>query len=235
MRKILQIGLLSFILFLTACSVDYELLVTNDKQFIEKITIKAPRQEFATNDAVARREINDIISSLREEDGGYRQYFYDYRLGNSVVTVRGEATHSSFRVFQNSALQKNVFERINLTEGNTYKIETSGLLLYDPDLGVMAPEWEDNLTVKMRFHNRVASTNADEENFITNTFVWNFNSNEPDKEIVVELEYGSRYDVIFGDFLRNYGLVILVFLIMVAAGGFTYLYYLKSSQIRNRI
>ncbi len=234
-KKIKLALLLVMIIFLAACSVEYELLITEDHRFIETAKVEIPRDKLPTREAVARQKIAEIISDYRQQEPSYNQHQIDYRFGSDYVFLTIEREYNNFQQLQSSKLFQHVYQRVNLEEGEYYNLTFSDLIIGDSPQGLKPAEWEDNITLIIRSYNTVSETNAHEENFFNNTFVWDFSSEDKEEEIKIVMEYSPRYDIILMDFFREYYLAIILLGVLLAGSGFAYFYYVAANRVRNRV
>ncbi len=232
-----KIILLTFVLvFLSACSIDYELLITDNHQFIENVDIKVARDFFPANDNVASKRIEEIIDDFRRQEPAYNNYYVDYHIDSEYIFVTIKRDYNSFRHFRVSPLFQNAYRRVIVEEEEFYSLTFNELILYEREEKLNRPhDWQYGLQVTIRSHNTVHETNANKEDYFTNSFVWYFAYDEEPRDIEIIMEYSSRYDVIVWDFLREYYLAILVIVVILGGGGFAYFYYLAANRMRNEI
>ncbi len=229
------ICLLICVLFFSACHVNYDLVVTNHKEFIENITVKIARDQLPANDNVAIRQIEKDINNLRNQLGDYNLYRYNYRLTRNWAYITIERKHASFTSFKNSPFYRSVYLDAQVREEDTYQLKLMGLLINEEDFGLFPPAWHNDLTVRMIFYNNVVETNADEENFLTNTFIWQFSQEDNEKDIIVELDYSTRYDILIFNFLKTNILSIILLAGIIVVSLLIYGRYMYASRTRNQI
>lgn len=222
------------LIFLSACSVDYDLLVTNDKQFIEKITLTVSRDLFPTDNETAHRYINRQINDFRASEAGTRLYSHSFRMTRDWVYITFEGRHRNYEIFENTVFYPTVFDTLRVKEDNTYRLVFSDFVSLDDEVGLIPPPWRDDLKITMKFHNQVLQTNADEENYGSNVFVWRFDGEDSERTIEVELDYSSRYDIIIRDALINNFISIIIVGALLVSIVFGYFYYIARNRFRNQ-
>lgn len=233
-KKLLVIGL--FLLIWTAgCTPEYNLTVTSDKKFVEKINFVIDRNVFSENNQLAKKTIESNIDGYKTVPE-FNDYYFNYKITKDKVYIMIKAEHFDFERFKMSPMYKLVFERVVELEGESYLFITSGEF-YNINAGDSADPnlYIDDFDINIRFHNKVIKTNADFEDFNTNTFTWNIKGTDFDRKIEVELDYSKRYDIILIDFLLNNIVAVMSITLLGGTSIIIGMYLVSQNRLKNKI
>lgn len=224
MKNKLKLLLIIPLLFVTGCSINYNLRVDSNLNFKENATISekndvlniynknlklVPDQKFSQYESFDGFESYDLKKKLFEKDS----------TGGIV-----EAWFNGIDKYKKSLLLTSVFSDINVTNyGNISSIQFIG---YNPSVFVSEEDEEfqmDDITVNIRFHNEVVENNAQSYDEKTNTYTWVLNENKESGNIMFSIDQSKkRYDIIIKDFFSDHlatiiTLSVLAFAVIVAA------------------
>ncbi len=233
MKNMFKIVLLCLIFLGTSCSVNYDLIVTSDKKYIEKLVVTMPREAYYEDDKLAEKQIEDLIDDFKNLERGANLYKYNYQITKEWVYFTISQKHSSFFGYKNSLIYSKLFEQMELVEENTYKLTVKGYLV-DNEEGLPLI-WEKEMAIEIQFHNEVISSNANETNNFDNTYTWYLDENLVDNGINVELSDKIRYDVVARYYFMQNILTIGLVTTITLFAGFIYYRWHKQEQIRNQL
>ncbi len=230
MKKI-KLALLLFLLFIvTGCSVDYNLIVTSNHKIRENVKL------FVRNDQISKKTTNlkkyfkDQIASY-ENIGSYKKYKFDYKIGDEVSYVKLDAWHSSFGEYKKSIIYNNLFEDVFIfEEDDKITFKTVGKYFYSDvyaDLESPDPDYYmGDINVKIRLHNKIIDSNADNYDEDTNTLEWTITDKDQTRSIFFEIGPEKRYDIILKDLiLLNKKTIIVTSIIVLSVGSLGFYFY----------
>lgn len=233
MKNKLKLVLIIPLLFLTGCSINYDLRIDSNLKFKEKATILennsilelysqnlklVPEQKFSQYEDTNYKLIEKIFES--DKTGG-------------IVT----ANFKDYNDFEKSILFTNLFSDLNINEyGNIVTMQTSGynssffISEIDPTLNV------EDITVNIRFHNKVVENNADRYDEKTNTYTWILDADPTSGNVMFSIDKNQkRYDIIFKDFITDNSFTIISTIVIGLSGLLIYLYFRNKNRVMNKI
>jgi len=229
------LGLLVLIFIITGCNIDYELLITSDKKYHEKIGFTINRNAYEGDENEVRKVLEEEIEKY-ELFPEYQGYDYSYNIDSREITILIEKEHETFLEYKSSPFYQQIYEGFFVVEDEYYDIETYGAI-HDINRGIAntSPFFVNNLIVNIKSHNNVVSSNAHKENNGSNIYTWKFDHNRATDSIKLTLDYSKRYDIIILDFLMANLLIIIMTLILLVGALVTGFLYLRNYHLRNRI
>ena len=100
----------------------------------------------------------------------------------------------------------------------------------DPTLNV------EDITVNIRFHNKVVENNADKYDEKTNTYTWVLNADPASGNVMYSIDKNEkRYDIIFQDFINDNLFTIIASGVILVSGLLIYLYFRNKNRVMNKI
>ncbi len=237
MKKYRFLLLIIFIYFLSGCSVEYNLIVTDDKHVIEEMLIIVDYRAYSDEKSAAERILGNELRSY-ENFSEYDNYEYDYQLRGDNFNIKITKKHETLEAYFASPLNKNAFQNLYYFEDEYFSIRNSGAI-YDINQGISKDSltYIDDLKVNVRFYNQVAFANATKENSRTNTFTWLPDDNDVIKfsEIEIDLLESKRYDVIILDYIfARFWWFIIIGGFGIISIGMLFVYAVNNLK-RNRI
>lgn len=219
MKKII---LLMIILFVSGCSAEYHLEISNDS-FKEKIKIIIDKSEIPTETYPEDVELDDQITPLIEK--GYPVFFSNDKIyyKKDVIETTDYVNLDMYynynaKEFKNSNSLNLCFEDFEFyDDNNSYYIHAMGnfYCLYS-----------ESLNINIKTNNKVLNNNADSVN--GNIYTWNINNdNVENVDIKFEVSKGIPYRQIF-----TYSLVVI--LIGSVVGSLLY-FIIKKNKENNKI
>lgn len=239
MKKLKKVVLIIIVFIVSGCSADYNLLVTSNQKIKENLKLFMENDQLPENVVSIKEYFNNQIDSYSDLDE-YLGYNFDYKIGKKVSHVQVEKWHPTFESYQNSNIYNEVFENISIIENSEYiTFETVGRYLYSNMFA--EPEMVDpdyvmgDINVKIRLHNKIIESNADNFDEKNNTLEWSITSQDETKSIYFKMSHEKRYDIILIDFiLLNKKVLIpisLALVIIIGSGLYFYVGYKKNNSI----
>lgn len=197
MKKI--IILLSLCLFLTGCTIDYNIVMKNDKSIVENSNIRIYNSEL--------KNYNYTLEEIRKgKEESYKDflkklhYKYDFKIVDNNVDIILNRTSDSIKEIEKNPYFQGVYNTIKVDETNdTYTVIVdsiyNGYKTFNPDetIGIDIRPTQFNLNIK--FMNDVISSNADKKDEKTNTHTWIFDKNTKDKSIIFTVKNNKNEKV----------------------------------------
>ena len=232
MRKI-KLGLLMFmVIILSGCTVDYNLIITSNQKLKENVKLFVNNDQLPATTKGKKEYFQNQIDSYKNI-GGYKNYEFDYKIGEELSYIQLEAWHPSFDNYQNSIIYNNLFEKVFVLETDEYiTFETVGKYFYndlyatsespDPDF------YMGDINVKIRLHNKILDSNADKVDEKNNTLEWTITEQDKVKSIYFKTGHEKRYDIMLIDmFLLNKEPITITSLIILVVTSVGYYFYRK--------
>ncbi len=245
MKKIKKITILFLCILVSACTVDYDLTIKSQGQIKESATFSQDRNFYNQTKKELSVLINNEYDAIKQQFG-YEKHNFSNKITKDIVTHNMNREYETVDQYFNESPFYDLFfglNDINKTDNGTLYRVKKDMLRYETEypysifLGLEQPV--DIIEVSIRFHNKVVETNADFEDNFTNTYTWNINQNDLEKEITFELANSKRYDIIIIDYLTDYFLTYLPVFVIAGVVGISILYvygYLKRQiRVRNQI
>ena len=239
MKKVKKAFLIIIVFIVSGCSADYNLLVTSNHKIKENLKLFMKNDQLPENVVNIKEYFKNQITSYSDVEE-YQKYNFDYKIGKEVSYVQMDKWHTSFEEYQNSTIYGELFDDILIIENSEYiTFETAGRYLYsnlfaepemaDPDFII------DGINVKIRLHNKIIESNADNFDEKNNTLEWSITSKDETKSIYFKMSHEKRYDIILIDFiLLNKKVLIpisLALVIIIGSGLYFYVVYKKNNSI----
>lgn len=213
MRKIKLLFLIILSFLVSGCSIEYNLLV-NDKREVEE-TVNVGRMNAAI------MEVNtDISSYLNEQISSYKQvdmfkrYEFNKHVGKTRSFVSLKRNYPSLNDYSYSPIFRNIFEGVSIVANEKYVVfNTVGKYYYKNVYGdeeeIEPDSFVDDISIKIKFFNKVIDSNADNVNNKSNILEWKLLPQDTSKSIYFKISNEKRYDIIIIDFLEKNKLPII--------------------------
>ena len=192
--------ILILVLFLTGCSAEYNLKISNDN-FKENISFVVEKQNIQqlTNDGIELDDqltpfINEKTEAVMDESKFYKKKVKE---DDNFTYVDMKYNYDEIEFGKSSSINL-CFEYPELDFSSNYYIHLQGefYCLYS-----------DSIDIKIETNNKVYSNNADEVS--GNVYIWHVNENNKDfVDIEIEVDKGMSLNMIFG-------VIISIFVILI--------------------
>lgn len=218
MKKKLILLLLLSTVFLTGCSVDYELVVNSKKQVKEVGSFSELVSEIQKYDLSAKQFLKnkkETYQSVEEFD----QYLVSTKASKEKANMRLVRWYQDFDKYLASPIFSMLYEKGAITQNNQeFMFTTTGDFYYSNLYSTEEFDMEmpmGDVNIKIRFHNKVTASNADLVDEKLNTYIWKINKDTKNKPISFTLGNEKRYDIIFLDFVADNFLYISIISVII--------------------
>ena len=218
MKKFKLLLLPIMILFLTGCTVDYNVIVTSKHQVIEDITI-SKLIETINEEGYTAQETKQAM------DNSYKSYFkknnFDYKfdITKKALEVNLKRKSNNFNKIRRLTYFQSLFNDADIENKNgIYSFKTNGDYmpedLFFDSSNISDVEGVTRVNLNVQFHNVVLESNADSYNKETNTYTWILTGDLKEKSIEFKLSNKKRYDIIVKYIWKNYSIRIIIFTVL---------------------
>ena len=236
MRNKIKLLLVIPLLFLTGCSVKYNLRIDSNLNFIEETTLLEKNEILEVYNKNLKLVPKQKFSQYESTDE-----FKPYELTKEIFENNEtggiiKANFDNEEKFKNSILFTSLFSDLNVNKyGNiisfqTIEYNTSFFVPEDPTF-VM-----EDIIVNIRFHNDVVENNALKYDEKTNTYTWILNTEPSSGNISFSIDKNKkRYDIIFQDFINDNLFTIISASVIIIIVISIYLYFVNKNKRINKI
>jgi len=235
MKKIL---LLLLVIFLSGCSVKYDLVITDKKRVKENIEITVFNEriyeQFQTID-----EFVNYYDNYYNTLPGYESFEIKSKKRNDGVVFNVSNKYSSLEEYIKSNSYISMFSGASIEHVGNYTTfkSTDNVYLQNINSEYIIDEhyYYDKFTINIQFYNKVVDHNADKVDTKNNVYTWEVTSSNPKEYVYFKFNDKKRYDVIIKDYIKtNYvSLIIIASLIVIVliVGMIFYKTYRKNLEV----
>lgn len=209
---------------LTGCSVNYNIVITDDEIVKENFIISVDNQ-IIYDSGMEKNEFLDYYSHLYQQNEGYENFKIETKEGKSVSNFIVKNNYESLNDYINSFSFKYMFNDAYIERiGNYISFKTStNLKLEEMNNDIEISDFAcDNFKISIKFYNEIVNNNADEVDEKNNIYTWIINKNTSKQFIEFKIGPKIRYDVMIKDYLYNniimisiiVGLVLLLIIVI---------------------
>ncbi len=225
MKKVL---LVLSILFLTGCSVDYNMTVTNKGEVREKFYVYVDNSKILKTSSSIDEYLDTYVTSYRKKQGNekfsikakQRKNDSYFLVSRKYKTLEEYVVSNSFRsMFNSASVERNGKYTTFLTSKNAY-LES----IKNDDLISDAYKYE-SFKINIRFYNEVIDSNAAEVDKKNNIYTWYVKEDNEDSYIYFKIGPKVRYDAMLLDFVDNHlaAIITVSSIVAVILGAMSYL------------
>lgn len=208
MKKIL--ALIIVIIFLTGCSVKYDLTINEDLTITEEVNMTGTDTFFSIYNKtsklnVVKMMLSENMQSLLEESG----YQYSIVEERKPYVLVGKTFDNVDDYCENNLFFEQFFEKINCEEDdNIIKITTEGFVPNDPE----NPERYDinDLTIAITSKYKVIDNNANHVDKNTNTYYWEITNDTLEFDLLLSFDKTVK----FNPYINTYIMIFVSILII---------------------
>lgn len=239
MNKVLKIISLLFISFvLTGCSVEYNLIINEDKTVTEKIEITDLISNFESKGFnISLNDYLDTLIESYEKDKDFKNYDITKILDNTVYGIQFNTTYNSISEYIDSVKKyDHIIGNINTSnKNNRYSISTDGVW----GSGIFRPDDGSNrlldtvVNVKVQSYYDIIDSNAHQVYENTNTYEWMFDSSNYENGII-EISFDDNVLVNnneVSNFTSNNIFLIIILIVVSAVFIFIWINRRRSNKI----
>lgn len=220
MKKMKLLFLLLIPLMITGCSVDYNVLVDENKKVVETVKFIGVNEQISNNNESLDMYLNEQITTYKQIDL-FSHYIFTKHVGKMASYVMMQKSYESLKEYSNSTVFRNIFEGAEVIKKEDYtSFNTTGKYYYNNLYGGEGTEpdfYINDLTIKIKFYNKVVDSNADKVDERNNTLEWDITPENIEKYIYFKVSNDKRYDIMVIDFIiRNKVTFISIFTVTVS-------------------
>ena len=215
MKQIKSILILSIVFILSGCTINYNVEINEDKSIKENIEVFVPAGIINMYyDDNIEGYYNDMYDTYKEE---YEFTDYEKNINSSRANshIKLDKSYCDIYSYFNSKHFNVLFENVNIQNINDeYIVKLSGYkdmfnTYEDPNFSVEP----FNITLKSKYI--IKESNADIKNFLTGTYIWNFDKTIEDKTIEFTISDKTNYfSKIFGNKILFYSMLIIIIIVV---------------------
>lgn len=233
----IKLLLLIPILFLTGCSVNYNLRIDSSLKVKETITVLEQNDILKIHNDNLKLVPDQVFSQYSYVDNFKNYKLKDKLFKNDKTGGIVENTYKSINNYKNSFFFSTLFSDINYTEyANVVSVQILG---YNPSVfnsEVDPNYYMEDIVVKIKFHNKVIESNAKEYDEKTNTYTWVLNDDKQSGNISFSIDKNKKkYDIIIKDFFSDNLATIIIISVLVSiiiiVSSYLYTTYKKNDKI----
>ena len=206
MKKI--VILVSLLVLLTGCSVNYHIEIKDDLKVTETAYLEGNDElynsHYRTTKVKVLEELLDIYDSELKENNYQTEV-----VKNEIPYVEVRREYQDIQEYlNNSKLFNNYFDKINYTkEGKIVKIETEG---FNPNEEENPDRfYVENLDIAIKSAYKVVDSNATKIDKKTNTYHFVMKASDEDFKIMLKLDTSSKFIANFDIYIVLFGILVL--------------------------
>ncbi|MGE5455824.1 MAG: hypothetical protein ACM3O4_01785 [Ignavibacteriales bacterium] len=226
MKKLFKLAtLFIFVLVLSGCSADYDLVIDENNVVTEKLKVTIPNKIILQGNDDIDVFLENRIKSYKSIRS-YKNYVYDSGVGKNNSFIEMTMKYKNLKDYSNSPILNGIFENLNVVENNKFTtFKTVGEYYYNDIYGAEPTDdgngdglqsgsptqsamGDVNITIKL--HNKLIESNADIEDEKNNVYTWKLTPDSKQEYIYIKYSNDKRYDIIIKDFIGNYMTVIIL-------------------------
>lgn len=220
--------LLGSIILFTGCSINYDLVITDDEKIKETITIPVNNKE-ALESYDSLDEYLDYYANVYSENQGYGQFKVKTKKGRDVSKFIVTNSYDKLDEYITSFSFISMFNNASIERVGNYVTFTTSeneyLKVLNADEFLDEEFYYDDFKINIKFYNKVVNSNADYVDEANNIYTWDITKTNPKQYITFKFSNSKRYDVIFKDWFMNNILPIAIIggliIIIICIGIYT--------------
>ncbi len=246
--KNMNILLLTILLiFLSGCSMEYNIVINDNMQIEETIYILEDNDVISIYSPNINQYVNNMIQQQYDNKIISNEYSVEYISVNSKSGVIATRLYDKFSNFSDSTkLKDNIYKIVTMTinENMVYlnfdSIEDTYELFLDNEL---EEAFLDSLILKIKIPYEVISNNADEVNKETNTYIWNYDKFTIDKDVELVFDKDNKFNFnildkvinMYNDNININWLIIIIGIVIISCLIFIFKFIIIISRRNNKI
>lgn len=232
MKKFL---LIISLLFLSGCTIDYNVLIKNNGEIEEKSLLNF--QNNIVDSSVSIKEMFENRMTYYKSVPDYLNCFFDYSINTNDSLFKTFCKFKNVVEFKKSKILSDVFKNISVSkEQNITKMIISGYDYYSIYTNNSeSPEYDPakdktavkKMTIAIELEKEVVNSNADRFDNESNTYYWELDPYTTKKEISISYNQNTRYDIVIKNIIKNnlftfigYTIIIVCVSIIAVKFGF---------------
>ena len=224
--------LIFMMIFITGCTIKCDLRIDTNLKVRERLTITENNKVLGIyNDNL--KIIPEQRISEYENIEGFKQFKLKEELfGSDYTGGVVEAKYNSLDEFKKSGSFTSLFSSLSVSEASN----VTSVVISDLNYSFFESEGEpidiNDIELNIRFHNKVANSNAKSYDEKTNTYTWLISPNNETTSISFDIDKNNkRWDIIMEDFFNdNLVSIIVVSILIIIASIITIRFYVKNKN-----
>lgn len=235
MKKLL---LMISLLFLTGCSVNYDLVIT-DKEEVKETFYVYVDNEIIKNNSMSIDEYLDYYASLYSQNKSYKDFKITTKEGKNKSYFKVTRNYDSLDDYINSYSFKSMFDTANIERSSKYTSFTTSSNAYlkalKNDELISEDNQYDSFKISIKFYNEVINHNADKVDKNNNIYTWYVSEDSENDYIYFKTGPKVKYLVVLKDKISENILSIsaigISIILVVSIVGYIYTKSKKNNEI----
>jgi len=235
MKKIIIFFLLKF---LTGCSVQYDLTITDKEKVVENFKIYVPNEEILSSYSTID-EYLDYYSNIYSKNQGYEKFNITTKKSkpSSYFTVKNN--YNSLDDYIESLSFKSMFNDAGIERVGKYVIFESSKNAYLESIrtGAVISEEDqyESFKISIKFYNEVTDSNAEEIDEKNNIYSWIVSEDSATDYIYFKIGPKVKYNVVVMDYIQNNLTTIVIIGSAILLLGSIIIFILIKSKKNNEV
>lgn len=233
MKKIYLVLILFSFLFLTGCTCEFNLTIDDKKRVYEDITL------FDSNDNILK-QYNSVEQFLYEQGSQFDNYEITELYENEKSGLNLKRNYKTIDEYIADSNYTRAFQKAYIVnKDNFFQFETTGEYyrnnVFSIPLESIYKYNVDEVKINIKFYNVVLSHNADKVDEKNNIYTWIIDYDKLHESISFQLSNDVRHDVMFSDFFKRHGLLLIVIGVVVIVILTVVINFKRKIDANNRI
>lgn len=236
-NKLILLVTMSF-MFLTGCTIKYDLVIDSNLKVKETISIKEDNSILNVNNKNLEAVPKMFFAQYKSmEDYKSYELIDEIHTDNETGAII-ESKFSTFEQYKKSMPYAFLFSKVTVTEAYNYVSVAYTDFNHGFFTNAIDPNKGDvnDIEVNIRFHNKVTEHNAESCNDVTNTCTWRLGKDASTQMVSFTIDTDSkRYDIIFKDFITNNLVTLIIIGSLALIGIVAYFSVINKTRSSNKI
>lgn len=223
-------------LFLTGCSVDYNLVITDKRIVKENFEVTVNNSKMTENYSSVD-EYLDYFSNMYKEMPGNEKYTIKTKKGTSFSSFIVSNQYANLNDYVESRSFNSMFDDAAITDVGSYvtfkTTKNVYLEMLNADYIIDENYYYDEFKINIKFYNNVVDHNADSVDASNNVYTWVVTSSNPKDYVYFKIDGKKRYDIIIKDIIQTHFIEFLVVggvVVVAIIGGLYFTIKIKRSN-----
>lgn len=197
--------LLLFIVFFTGCSVESNLVITDQKIVYEDIKVNIFNEIDVSDYFSSVHEFLDVNTAVYSDLDGYNHLKILYKEGKVESSINATGQYSDLLEFSKSYTIMNLFTTTTTTKAGEYTIfRTDDLFRWSfNEADESSDVYVDYIDINIKFYNYVVDHNADSCNEKEGICTWRFTKDDIGKNVYFKINNDVNYYVKYKDIIMK--------------------------------
>lgn len=194
------------LIFLTGCSVQYDLTITDKEKVVEKFKIYVDNEEILSSYSTID-EYLDYYSNIYSKNQGYQKYNITTKESKPASYFTVKNSYNSLDDYTKSLSFKSMFNTASIERVGKYVTFTTSKNAYLESIkngDVISEEDQyENFKISIKFYNEVTDSNAEEVDEKNNIYSWIVSEDSKTDYIYFKIGPKVKYNVVIMDYIQN--------------------------------